>query len=214
MITCHSNRPVRPGSRWALALWLLVTTCEAVSLVGAASAGELAGVRVVPHTVADALRYRRPRTAERGARVQLFVRGPATPRTFSGHPPAHWLETQAWAWHDLQTALPIPEGALGVWSFNTRTSAWGAGQTCSIEAEGLMIPSVPLDAPSAELSAVTALSGDGAAVPDQLVLHVLNHSNQPLALRGLRLWTPRESATWAVLWPREVLPLEVTIPRS
>jgi hypothetical protein len=212
MITSHSNRPVRPGSRWALALWLMMSTCEALSLLGTASAGELAGVRVVPHTVADALRYRRPRTVERGARVQLFVRGPATPRTFSGHPPAHWLETQAWAWHDLQTALPIPDGALGVWSFNTRTSAWGAGQSCSIEAEGLMIPSVPLDAPSAELSAVTALSQDGTAVPDQLVLHVVNHSDQRLALQGLRLWTPREGATWGVLWPRAVLPLEVTVP--
>jgi len=197
----------------AVVRWVALAACLVLGQPNAAVwAGELAGIRVVPHTVADALRYRRPRTNERGARVQLFVRGPAKAGTFSGHPPAHWLQTNAWSWHDLQTAEPIPEGALGVWSFNGRTSAWGPGTTCSVEAEGLSLPAVSLAQPTAELTAVTALSTTEGVTPNQLVVHVANHAAEPLTLRGVRLWLPKAGATSAVLWPGDLLPVTATVP--
>ena len=100
-------------------------------------AAELVGVTVTPHTVAESMRYRRPRDPDLAARVQMFVTGPARPTTFAGQTPAELLQEGAWAWHDLATEVKVPEGALTVWTFNGKSSRWGVGQEFELQAEGL-----------------------------------------------------------------------------
>ncbi len=45
---------------------------------------EISGVTVTPHVVADSMRYRRPRDPDLAAKVQLFVKGAASPKSFNG----------------------------------------------------------------------------------------------------------------------------------
>ena len=177
-----------------------------------ATAAELAGVSIIPHTVEDSMRYRQPRDPDLAARVQLFVKGGATPRTFDGRSPAELLAAGEWAWHDLATAVPAPDGALSVWTFNGKTSRWGAGRTFDLEADGLPRTTVSLAAPSAWISAATFLAGDGAVQPDTVVLHVANDSDQPLPLTALRLWLPKDGPSWMTLWPQPSLALGTTVP--
>jgi hypothetical protein len=96
---------------------------------GELPAAELAGSSIIPHTIESSMRFRRPRDTNLAARVQLFVQGPARPTRFNGSTPAELLATNQWAWHDLGTAVPAPEGALTVWSFNGRSSRWGVGHS-------------------------------------------------------------------------------------
>jgi hypothetical protein len=75
-------------------------------------AAELVGVTVTPHTVAESMRYRRPRDPQLAARVQLFVTGPARPMTFAGRTPAELLQEGAWAWHTLWPQGPLAAPTL------------------------------------------------------------------------------------------------------
>ncbi|MBM3855678.1 MAG: hypothetical protein FJ399_21415, partial [Verrucomicrobia bacterium] len=116
-------------------------SCCLLPLGPPASALELAGLSVTPHVRSAELRYRRPPEPGLGARVELFLRhdGPAPLAVGAGHPvsfdqrtPAELLTRGDWAWHDTPAARPtesvvVPPGALMVWSFNSRSSAWGAG---------------------------------------------------------------------------------------
>lgn len=191
------------------------TFLAAVLLVGcvpSVDAGEVAGVTVTPHVIAESMRYRRPRDPALAARVQMFVRGPARPGTFSGKSPAELLASGEWAWHDLGTAAPAPAGALGVWSFNGQSARWGVGQPFELEAEGLGRKTVPLPAPKAWISSATFLAADGGASPDTVVLHLANDSDRELTVTSLRLWLPRERQTWHTLWPGEPMVAATKVP--
>ncbi len=175
-------------------------------------AAELVGVSIIPHTVEESMRYRRPRDTQLAARVQLFVQGPAKPLKFDDRTPAEWVTLGEWGWHNLATATPVPAGALAVWTFNGKSSRWGTGNRFELEAEGLTRTNLPIAAPEAWISAVTFLSSEGLVQPDVLVLHVANGFEREVKLRSLRLWLPKDGASWPVLWPQEPLPLNASVP--
>ncbi|MFN9719408.1 MAG: hypothetical protein ACK58L_11975 [Planctomycetota bacterium] len=58
---------------WAFVVPGLMFFCSS------ARAGEVAGVTVTPHVIAESMKYRRPRDPDLGAKVQLFVKGSAMP---------------------------------------------------------------------------------------------------------------------------------------
>ncbi len=177
-----------------------------------APAAEVVGTSIIPHRMEAAMRYRLARDPELAARVQLFVKGPATPIRFDGRTPAELLTGNEWAWHDLGAALPVPEGALTVWSFNGRSTRWGVGHSFDLKAEGLGTVTLPIAAPGQWISAATFLSGDGAVQPDTIVLHLANESKQELRATSLRLWLPKDGASWQVLWPQESLTVSAAVP--
>ena len=57
--------------------------CAILALCGflgsQSSAAEIVGVSVIPHSIETSMRYRRPHDPDLAARVQLFVKGRATP---------------------------------------------------------------------------------------------------------------------------------------
>jgi hypothetical protein len=177
-----------------------------------APAAEIVGTSIIPHRMETAMRYRLPRDPESAARVQLFVKGPATPIRFDGRTPAELLTGNEWAWHDLGAAVPVPEGALTVWSFNGRSARWGAGRSFELEAEGLGKVPLSIAVPGQWISAATFLSSDGAVQPDTIVLHLANESKQELRATSLRLWLPKDGASWQVLWPQESLTVSAVVP--
>ena len=177
-----------------------------------AAAAEIAGVSVIPHRIETAMRYRKPHDPDLAARMQLFVKGPARPQTFDGRTPAELLASGDWAWHDLATAEPAPEGALSVWTFNGKSSRWGVGHSFDLKADGLLDTSVDIAAPTLWISAATFLSSNGAVQPDTLVLHAANDSEKPLHLTAVRLWLPKVGESWTTLWPQKPLTLSTTVP--
>ena len=177
-----------------------------------AAAAEIAGVSVIPHRIETAMRYRKPHDPDLAARMQLFVKGPARPQTFDGRTPAELLASGDWAWHDLATAEPAPEGALSVWTFNGKSSRWGVGHSFDLKADGLLDTSVDIAAPTLWISAATFLSSSGAVQPDTLVLHAANDSKKPLHLTAVRLWLPKVGESWTTLWPQKPLTLSTTVP--
>jgi hypothetical protein len=114
----------------------------------------LMGITVVPHVVADALRYRTPRP-EVSARVQLFIRGSATAPLFAGREPAvplfagrepavplfagrepavplfagrepaAWVADGAWAWQGISAGLAAA-GAPGTAAGDSTADPAGA----------------------------------------------------------------------------------------
>ncbi len=166
-----------------------------------APAAEIVGTSIIPHHMETGMRYRLPRDPALAARVQLFVKGPATPLHFEGRTPAELLTGKEWAWHDLGTAMTVPEGGLAVWSFNGRCARWAVGQSFELEAEGLEKVTLPIAVPGQWISAATFLSSDGAVQPDTIVLHLANESKQELRATALRLWLPKDGTSWQVLWP-------------
>ncbi len=196
--------------------WMLLGLVVALLLVvPPTSGGELVGVSVVPHRIDTELKYRKPHESNLAARVQLFVQGPATASTFDHQLPAALLETGDWAWHDLNAALPIPEGALGVWSFNGKSSRWGVNNRFEVAAEGLGTVDVAIDEPTRWISAVTCLRADTTeptTQPNRMLVYVANSTDQPLQLRALQLYLPKDNTSWQLLWPRPAIPVDVLIP--
>lgn len=176
------------------------------------SAAELVGTAVIPHRIESSMRYRRARDTNLAARVQLFVRGPASAPRFDGRTPADLLATNEWAWHDLGTAVPVPAGALTVWNFNGRSSRWGVGRTFTVEGEDLATTRVDIANPERWISAATFLSSDDSVSPDTVLLHLANESGQPLHVTSLRFWLPRTGTQWQVLWPQESLAIATLVP--
>jgi hypothetical protein len=184
-----------------------------------APAAELVGINVVPHGVADRLRYRKPRP-EPSARVQLFVRGQATAPSFAGKAPEVLVADGAWAWQGITAGLaaaapadaPADGDVLSVWEFNGRTAEWGVGQSFALAADGLAPTTVALDAPAAWLSAVTFLDPAGGVAPTRVVVHVANAGSAALAVSGLRLWVPDDGARWNSLRARPAVALAGDVP--
>lgn len=179
---------------------------------------EIVGLTVTPHQQSPEMRYRKPASPERGARVELFLRnnrsqplslGPESPVLFDGIHPNDLLRQGAWAWHDTpsaqtNTALVLPEGALTVWRFNTRTTPWGAGSQhdLRIGTDNPAPLALDLKQPSTWISAITFLGPADSVVPNSVVVHVMNDSDAPLTLRRLRLWTPDGPSSHRVLHPQ------------
>ncbi len=172
------------------------------------------GVTVTPHRIEESMRYRRPRDPSLAARVQLFVFGPALPKTFDGKTPAQLLENDQWAWHDMAEAVKPPAGALTVWSFNGKSDRWGVGQEFQVQAEGMDSSTVTIKDPSCWISSVTFLSSDGGVQPDTLVLHVANSSKETLRLSGVRFWLPKDGSSWRILWPQAIRSVDSSVAPS
>ena len=203
MCRCES----RPGIRFALWVWCCCWFAGGLPV----GAGELAGVTVTPHRIEPTLRYRRPHDTSLGARVQLFVRGPARDPRFDGQPAPHWLDQKEWAWHDISAQPPVPDGALGVWNWNGQDQRWGVGRTFQLEAMGLNVVPVSLAEPTRWISSVTFLASQGTR-PDQVLIHVHNASPEPLTLRKLQIWLPRSGQEWHTFWPGSTHSLQQVIP--
>jgi len=184
-----------------------------------APAAELVGINVVPHVVADALRYRKPRP-DIAARVQLFVRGEATAPSFAGKTPEALVADGAWAWQGvtagLAAAVPADSSAdddvLSVWEFNGRTAEWGVGRSFALAADGLPPTTVAIEAPVAWLSAVTFLDPAGGVAPSRVVVHVANSGADALPVEALRLWVPDDGARWNRLRARPAIALAGAVP--
>ncbi len=177
-----------------------------------ASAAEIVGVSVIPHRIETSMRYRRPHDPELAARVQLFIKGRATPTAFDGRTPAELLASNDWAWHDLGTDVQTPDEALTVWSFNGKSSRWGVGKRFALTGVGLQDINVPITAPEVWTSAATFLAGDNGVQPDTVVVHLANESTQELNISSMRLWLPKDRASWQVLWAQEPLHVSTSVP--
>ena len=182
------------------------------SLDSQACAADLVGVSVIPHSIETSMRYRQPLDPELSARVQIFIKGPATPTTFDGRTPAELLASDEWAWHDLGAAVQAPEEALTVWSFNGKSSRWGVGKQFALQGVGLQAVNVPIQSPEVWISAATFLASDNGLQPDSVVVHLANESTQELRVNSLRLWLPKDSTSWQILWPQEPLPVTTSVP--
>lgn len=172
----------------------------------------LRGIAIIPHTIAEEMKYRREREPGLSARFQLFINGPADKFKLAGREPAALLAEKEWAWQDFTSAPAVPAGALGVRQFNGATPSWGVGRKFELQADTFNT-TVPIESPRHWISSVTFLSADGEQLqPDRIVLYVRNGSTEPLRIRGLRLWLPRAASEWQVLWPQAVMPAEMTVP--
>ena len=201
---------------------------------------EVAGITVTPQVRAPSLRYRGEVNTELGARVQLFLRNTNAPAAgtngtffsngvlFDGKEPQRLINDGDWAWHDTpsiwgEEETAVPPDTLVVWSFNTKTTRWGLGKQFNVEITDwqhiakIQLP-VMLTQPRIWLSAVTFLSSDGAAQPNQLVFHVANDSDKPMKLASVRLYLPESPDHWRLLRPQatalklDCFPSNGTIP--
>lgn len=182
------------------------------SLDSQSSAADLVGVSVVPHSIETSMRYRRPHDPDLAARVQLFVKGRATPTTFDGRTPAELLANNEWAWHDLGAAVQVPEETLTVWSFNGKSARWGVGTQFALQGVGLQNVDVPIQSPAVWISAATFLASDNGVQPDVVVVHLANESTQELRVSSLRLWLPKDSTSWQVLWAQAPMAVSTSVP--
>lgn len=189
----------------------LVFAVGALVLAGKASSGEIVGVTVTPHTVESSLRYRKPRDPELAAKVQLFVRGSVVPGKFDGKTPTQLLESNEWAWHDFAAATKSPEDAVSVWTFNGKSSRWGIDRHFSVDAPGLGNKTVAIAAPQRWIAAITFLSAGGKANPDTIVVHVVNDSDREMRVSSLRMWLPRNRASWQTLYANAPMPTNLAV---
>ncbi len=195
----------------------MATLLTAVSAVSAAILS-LDGVQVVPHVQSTEMQYRRKADFSLGARVELFLRNssdrplvlPASAEVrLRGRTPEELLREDAWAWHELPSAwggdpITLPPGAMTVWKWNGKRADWGTNTQAELEATrpgigGVERLKVPIESPSAWLSAVTFLGPRSAVQPDSMVLHVVNRTQGTLRLDACRLWLPESNATWRSL---------------
>lgn len=187
------------------------------------------GLHVIPHSIEPTMRYRLPRDTTVAARVQLFVRGAKGEPTFGGKRAADLLASGDWAWHDIESTPPgakslgaapvsadLPDGEmpLHVWSFNGKTAAWGVGNSHRLEIPGIEPLDLMIGKPEAFISAATFLSAEDTPQPDTIVLHVVNESPQPIAIRSLRLWLPKDNESWHSLYPGALREVVQTIPAN
>ena len=193
---------------------LIIAVLLALAVAQELPSAEICGVTVTPHVVADSMMYRRPRDPDLAAKVQLFVKGSAIPKSFNGKTPSELLESGEWAWHDLGTAIQGPEESLSVWTWNGKSSRWGVGNSCDVEGEGLTKTTVSIASPERWISAITFLPNAGELQPRRMIAHVVNNAAQPLTISSVRFWLPRSGSTWQTLFATEPLPLNMQIPAS
>lgn len=193
---------------------LMILVTVATLLRNPSNAGELAGVHIVPHRIDTELQYRKPHDDNLAARVQLFIQGPASTPKFEQQQPSELVEKGEWAWHDLNAAVPIPEGAIGVWSFNGRTNRWAVGNSFRLEAEGLAPVLIEIKEPRHWISSITFLrkADDSASpIPDTMMVYVANGDDKPIQINSVKIWAPKDNSTWQILWPQASIPSDVRV---
>ncbi len=176
------------------------------------SSAEICGVTITPHVIADSMMYRRPRDPDLAAKVQLFVKGSALPKSFNAKTPSELLALGEWAWHDLGTTVQGPAESLSVWTWNGKSAQWGVGNTCEIEGEGIAKTTVSITSPERWISAITFLPNADHWQPQQMIAHVVNNSKEPLRISSVRFWLPRSGSTWQTLFASEPFSVDVQIP--
>lgn len=202
-----------------LLAFLVVEPCSAETGTESVSTPSgIVGVTVTPHVISEVMKYRRPRDPGLAARVQLFIRGGALPSRISGKTPREWLQSGDWAWHDMDTAVKgLPE-SLAVWTFNGKTDRWGVGQSFEVDLprEGNKIEAqkVQIEKPTTWISSITFLGNEDKPQPNEMVLHVVNASNLPVDVTGVRLWLPRDNASWQTLFSADSRGVSYRIPQK
>lgn len=177
------------------------------------------GIEVVPHLQSSEMQYRKRADFSLGARVAVFLQNTGTESLeipastevrLRSRTPEELLQTDEWAWHDLPSAWPnhtlrLPPGAMTVWNWNGKRSAWGTNTSTDLVLPGLLGNqrlTVPIARPSAWISALTFLGSTPNPQPDSLVFHVVNGTGGPLTLEAIRLWIPDDRASWRALHPQ------------
>lgn len=183
-----------------------------LSLPEISAAAEIRGVTVTPHVIAESMRYRRPRDPDLGAKIQLFVHGAAMPGRFDGKTPKELLDTNAWAWHDLDTAVKGLDDSLTVWTWNGKTTRWGVGNSFDVEAEGISKTQIGIQSPKQWISSITFLGEEQRPQPNQMIAHVVNTTEQPLSIQAVQLWLPKDGQTWQTLFAARLQTVDVVIP--
>lgn len=215
----------RDGLRSAMA-WLVMLQVGVVATT--TSSQEMVGVNVTPHHQSTALRWRRPPSPELAARIELFLlnRSDAVQtleRTqsvrFDGQLPDELIADGNLAWFDtpnswLEDRVELAPQSLTVFSLNGKSDAWGLGSEHALQLGDTASPvRFRIDPPESWLSSVTFLRNDPLDVeagvpsfaPNRIVVHLVNASETPLQLEGLRLWLPKEGQSHHVLYPSRFL---------
>lgn len=196
---------------------LLAFACLLSSCLGTWTSGqEIAGIAVTPHRFSDQMRWRRPPNPELSARVELFLLNRSeqpiqltktSNLLFDSKAPSDLLAENQWAWHDtphswLETTTEVPADSLCMLAWNGISKAWGTGTEHSLQiGNDSATMSFQLREPTAWLSAVTFLSVEEQGglsdnpFPNQIVIHVKQTGDQPLAFQAVRLWLPRENGS-------------------
>ncbi|HOK89317.1 MAG TPA: hypothetical protein PK379_04770 [Candidatus Hydrogenedentes bacterium] len=176
----------------------------------------LVGVSVNPHLMLDTMRYAKPPEPPDGALVTLFLRNdsrepvtilPDTPSRINSATPDALLESGDIAWHDFPGAHPdlirvISPGGLTTFTFNGRRKPYGTGGNVPIqlgpENQPIWNASVPVENPDLWISAVTFFAPENAILPDEVVIHVANETNEAVTLDTCALWIADNPARpWA-----------------
>ncbi|MFN9719407.1 MAG: hypothetical protein ACK58L_11970 [Planctomycetota bacterium] len=118
------------------------------------------------------------------------------------------------------TAVQGPHDSLTVWTWNGKATSWGVGSTVNVEGLELASTRISVAEPSRWISSITFLPSAEADSPSKsesmqprdMVIHVVNATDEPLQLSALRLWLPRNGATWQTLFASESQALDVKIP--
>jgi len=197
---------------WRAVLRRIVLVWIGLCAGSPSEAAEVRGVTVTPHGIAESMKYRRPRDPELGAKVQLFVKGAALPRLFDGKRPEELLASGDWAWHDLNTAVQGTEDSLSVWTWNGKSSRWGAGNSVEVEGDGLPKTRVAIEAPQQWISTITFPGRPGELHPHEMIVHIVNNSDRPLRLSSVRLFLPQNGATWQTLFAADPVSIDVQVP--
>ncbi len=180
---------------------------------------EVVGVTVTPHNRAPRLRFLADSKNADGARVELFIRNPSADRKLTANDayfddvyPLRHVMDGGWSWHDTpgrwgEEHKALPPGALTVWSFNGIRKPWVPGSSFRLRVEdwsrGSGESTVTLPAPEVWLSAVTFLGDE--IQPDHMIFHVSNASQNPVYLKTVRFFLPKDRAHYHVFFPQPEL---------
>lgn len=177
-------------------------------------AAELAGLNVIPHQIDRELKYRREHEPVLACRFQLFVKGPTAFKSINSKSAAQLLEQADISWHDLSNAPNIPEGALSVWNFNGKSSAFAVGKPLSLELADKAPIAVPLNQPEVWISAVNFLRDDDQknSHPNEVIIHIDNASAAATQISAVNIWLPKAGSEYQILWPHKTIDLTQIIP--
>ncbi len=175
-------------------------------------AATLAGVEIVPHTIAPEMRWFESNGPGPAAKVTLYVEGGARPLRFEGRAPQDLLASGDWAWHDMAGAAAGEPGTLSVWTFNGKSERWGVGNTFTLEADGMESRTVRIDAPERWISAVTFLATGDALQPDRAVVHLANSGKTGFRATKIRFWLPTARGVWRTFRPGPWIKATASVP--
>lgn len=203
------------AARRMLAAWLAWATLATAWCAAAADADaaiEVVGIDVVPHRFSAELRWRRAPQPELGALVRLFVRNVSMPEAavvpqplFGGRRGSDLVEEGEWAWCDLpddrpegDRGRPLSPGHLDVWTFNAVRASWGPGAVLDLDVDATRPGigpvrhrlAVPLEIPRVACARLLMHDADGDGDADSCTAHVTNDTDDPVTIRGLRVWSP------------------------